>query len=117
MLPSLEYAEVPGLSPIDIVRHESPLYPLLQYQFRIVLQRGIFVDMTTHIRTFRIIVRCLLPQRHSIDQHIMAFLLLLRGRLILLVSLCMRVTLLLSLVLMNDEIHVFLYLIFRAHLS
>ena len=76
MLPSLEYAEVPWLRPVNIVGHESPLYPLLQYQFRVVLQRRIFVDVTAHVRTFRVVVRRLLPQWHPIDQHIVAFLLL-----------------------------------------
>jgi hypothetical protein len=32
--------------------------------------------VTAHVRTFRVVVRRLLPQWHPIDQHIVAFLLL-----------------------------------------
>jgi hypothetical protein len=120
MLPSLQYAKVPWLRPVYIISHKSPLDPLLQYHFRIVLKRGVFIHVTAHVRALRVVVRRLLPQWHPIDQYIVAPFLLLRWRLllILLVSLCLRVTLLLvGLVLMNDEIHVFLYLVFRAHLS
>ncbi len=74
----LEYAEVPGLSALDIIRHEPSLDAFLQYQLCVAFQRRVFIDMTPHILALWVIVRSLLPQRHPVYQCIMALSLWLR---------------------------------------
>lgn len=79
LVPSpLEYAEVPGLCTLDVIRHEPSLDTLLQYQLCVAFQWRVLINMTPHILALWVIVRSLLPQRHPVYQCVMAFSLWLR---------------------------------------